>query len=142
MRSLDLSCFSHKGKVIHGNAALRTGTCVLPASLHSQELQLFLFPPEPDVSCALLLCLTWAGSDAVGPGCSCWYCHSCPALLCSVRSQGILLPMQNSVLEGSFNFEILRSCCLFRRHPGDRTAAFGGKKPGSPANNSLFLSGQ
>lgn len=53
MRSLDLSCFSHKGKVIHGNAALRIDTSVLPAPLHSQGVQLFLFSPEPAVSCAL-----------------------------------------------------------------------------------------
>lgn len=46
MRSLDLSCCGHKGKVIPGNAAPRSDTCVFPASLHGQELQLFLFSPE------------------------------------------------------------------------------------------------
>lgn len=62
--------------------------------------------------------------------------------------------MQDSVLEGSLNFEILvwphrtqtlaplSHCWAFRRHPGDRTAAFGVEEPGSPANNALFLSGQ
>lgn len=111
------------------------------------------------VSCALLLCLTRAGRDAVGPGCSCCYCHTCPAqqpfsvpcdpkascFPCRTQSWREVLILSHVILAWPHRTQILAClshCCLFRRHAGDRTAAFGGEEPGSPANHALFLSGQ